>query len=71
MAMDNSVICLGFSRDSELLVSGSTDGKIAVSFFFIDMIVIASHIQQIIDDNNELDMENTIWYLSTSILTCT
>lgn len=30
MAMDDSVICLQFSRDSELLVSGSTDGKIAV-----------------------------------------
>ncbi|KAI9261427.1 WD40-repeat-containing domain protein [Phascolomyces articulosus] len=30
MAMDNSVICLNFSRDSQLLVSGSDDGKIAV-----------------------------------------
>lgn len=30
MAMDESVICLSFSRDSEQLVSGSTDGKIAV-----------------------------------------
>ena len=33
MAMDNSVICLNFSRDNQLLVSGSTDGKIAVSFY--------------------------------------
>lgn len=31
MAMDESVICLSFSRDSEQLVSGSTDGKIAAS----------------------------------------
>lgn len=30
MAMDESVISMAFSRDSELLVSGSTDGKIAV-----------------------------------------
>lgn len=30
MAMDESVICLSFSRDSEQLVSGSTDGKIAI-----------------------------------------
>jgi WD40 repeat-containing protein SMU1 len=28
--MDESVICLAFSEDSELLASGSTDGKIAV-----------------------------------------
>lgn len=30
MAMDQSVICLSFSLNSELLVSGSTDGKIAI-----------------------------------------
>ncbi|KAI9323511.1 WD40-repeat-containing domain protein [Dichotomocladium elegans] len=30
MAMDEAVLCLNFSRDSELLVSGSNDGKIAV-----------------------------------------
>jgi WD40 repeat-containing protein SMU1 len=30
MAMDESVICLAFSEDGELLASGSTDGKIAV-----------------------------------------
>lgn len=29
--MDNSVISLAFSKDSELLASGSTDGVIAVS----------------------------------------
>jgi WD40 repeat-containing protein SMU1 len=33
MSMDQSVICLNFSHDSELLASGSTDGKIAVSTF--------------------------------------
>jgi WD40 repeat-containing protein SMU1 len=32
IAMDNSVISLAFSKDSELLASGSTDGVIAVSF---------------------------------------
>lgn len=31
MAMDKAVLCLSFSRNSELLVSGSDDGKIAVS----------------------------------------
>jgi WD40 repeat-containing protein SMU1 len=30
MAMDQAVLCLNFSTDSELLASGSTDGKIAV-----------------------------------------
>ncbi|MCD3012013.1 hypothetical protein GFJ96_23405, partial [Salmonella enterica subsp. enterica serovar Enteritidis] len=30
MAMDQAILCLNFSNDSELLVSGSTDGKIAV-----------------------------------------
>lgn len=31
MAMDQAVISLSFSADSELLASGSTDGKIAVT----------------------------------------
>ena len=35
MAMDNSVICLNFSRDNQLLVSGSNDGKIAVSLHYL------------------------------------
>lgn len=30
MAMDQAVISLSFSADSEMLASGSTDGKIAV-----------------------------------------
>jgi WD40 repeat-containing protein SMU1 len=30
MLMDDAVLCLGFSRDSEMLASGSQDGKIKV-----------------------------------------
>ena len=29
--MDDAVLCMGFSRDSEMLVTGSKDGKIKVS----------------------------------------
>jgi len=30
MMMDTAILCLAFSRDSEMLVSGSKDGKIRV-----------------------------------------
>ena len=30
MMMDDSVLCMGFSRDSEMLATGSHDGKIKV-----------------------------------------
>lgn len=30
MMMDEMVLCLDFSRDSELLASGSSDGKVMV-----------------------------------------
>ncbi len=30
MLMEDSVLCLAFSRDSEMLASGSLDGKIKV-----------------------------------------
>ena len=33
MMMDDAVLCLAFSRDSEMLGSGSQDGKIKVSWF--------------------------------------
>lgn len=38
MAMDKAVLCLSFSRNSEFLVSGSDDGKIAVS---LDAILVS------------------------------
>ena len=31
MMMEDSVLCLAFSRDSEMLATGSHDGKIKVS----------------------------------------
>ena len=31
MMMEDSVLCLAFSRDSEMLASGSHDGKIKVT----------------------------------------
>ena len=33
MMMDDAILTLSFSRDSEMLVSGSQDGKIKVTFF--------------------------------------
>ncbi len=35
MLMDDATLCLAFSRDSEMLASGSQDGKIKVSLKFI------------------------------------
>lgn len=32
MMMDDSVLCLAFSRDSEMLASGGQDGKLKVLF---------------------------------------
>ena len=32
MMMDDAVLCLTFSRDSEMLASGGQDGKIKVCF---------------------------------------
>lgn len=31
MMMDDAVLCLAFSRDSEMLATGAQDGKIKVS----------------------------------------
>ena len=31
MMMDDSVLCLAFSRDSEMLASGGQDGKLKVT----------------------------------------
>ena len=53
MMMEDSILCLAFSRDSEMLVSGSKDGKIKVSMEYhykwkvfylqIDFIVVLSY----------------------------
>ena len=34
MMMDDAVLCMCFSRDSEMLATGSQDGKIKVSVAF-------------------------------------
>jgi WD40 repeat protein len=34
MVHDEAVLCVDFSRDSEMLVSGSQDGKIKVKYLF-------------------------------------
>ena len=38
MMMDDAVLCLSFSRDSELLVSGAKDGKIKVITIIIKLL---------------------------------
>ena len=35
MMMDDAVLCLSFSRDSEMLASGAQDGKIKVNTLFV------------------------------------
>ena len=34
MKMEDAVLCLAFSQDSEMLASGSQDGKIKVELYF-------------------------------------
>ena len=35
MMMDDAVLCLSFSRDSEMLASGGQDGKIKVRILIV------------------------------------
>ena len=35
MMMDDAVLCLGFSKDSEMLATGGQDGKIKVQIILI------------------------------------
>ena len=35
MMMDDAVLCMGFSRDTEMLATGAQDGKIKVRFNLI------------------------------------
>lgn len=35
MLMEDAVLCMSFSRDSEMLATGSQDGKLKVSLFCI------------------------------------
>lgn len=42
MMMDDAVLCLTFSRDSEMLASGGQDGKIKVSTALVLQIVLLS-----------------------------
>ena len=37
MMMDDSVLCMAFSRDSEMLATGSHDGKIKVRITIVHM----------------------------------
>ena len=42
MMMDDSVLCLSFSRDSEMLASGGQDGKLKVQFMLIKQLSFPS-----------------------------
>ena len=39
MMMDDAVLCLTFSRDSEMLASGGQDGKIKVLNLIINKLI--------------------------------
>ena len=39
MMMDDAVLCLTFSRDSEMLASGGQDGKIKVQKLIINKLI--------------------------------
>lgn len=59
MSMDQSVISLNFSHDSEFLASGSTDGKIAVSQVPRFRLIVTDLVTHCFP----LDLEDTKWYL--------
>lgn len=40
MMMDDAVLCLCFSRDSEMLASGGQDGKIKVTCVILFLLLI-------------------------------
>ena len=42
MMMDDAILTLSFSRDSEMLVSGSQDGKIKVNVTYLWYLLIKS-----------------------------
>lgn len=42
--MDDAVLCLAFSRDSEMLASGSQDGKIKV--WLLDLVLVLTATNQ-------------------------
>ncbi len=42
MMMDDAVLCLTFSRDSEMLASGGQDGKIKVCLKSHDKMVLST-----------------------------
>ena len=37
MLMEDAVLCMSFSRDSEMLATGSLDGKLKVVFFIVSV----------------------------------
>lgn len=46
MMMDDAVLCMGFSRDTEMLATGAQDGKIKVSLRHSVSAQILKHIYQ-------------------------
>lgn len=50
--MDDAVLCLAFSRDSEMLASGSQDGKIKV--WLLDLVLVLTATNQL-----EVDIADT------------
>lgn len=62
MAMDASVICINFSRNGEQLVTGSTDGKIAVG------LKLQLSIPWLM---TKTGLESAIRHVPTEIFTCT
>jgi len=58
MAMDQAVISLSFSADSEMLASGSTDGKIAVR-----RVMPGGGVSLSLNHSCHVDLEGTKWIL--------
>lgn len=45
MLMEDSVLCVAFNSDSEMLASGSHDGKIKVCMFYVHTIYVHIYIR--------------------------
>ena len=50
MMMDDSVLCLAFSRDSEMLASGGQDGKLKVTRILLSCLLLKAHLKSSLTD---------------------
>lgn len=69
MMMDDAVLCMGFSRDTEMLATGAQDGKIKVVFSSVFCLSCSSKAAQTSFTNTEPDLRRLL-LLSFLLIFC-